>query len=866
MNNKQIKIATIVVFALLTTGALITYWATSSSFARQAADRTDSLPDGRGSVDQSAIKVTTGPLIAQQNAVSGVKYLHQYCSKCHAGGKQEGDFKLAILGATPNEITSPAWEDVLELVQNAEMPPEDEKQPTAAERTELTGWLSGLINAHKETFRERQEVRQMRRLTPTQYWNTLNALMGEEHVVKTPVPDFDVGKARDNYRLTMTPEHLDSFMQIAEEAMTQRLQPLRRPKVGHLSYSPHSKKYGLLSQKTFNNSFVSLDDAVGLLNNGNTNWGVHSVPFEIATWPIKVPGRYRIRVTARAHSEKSKAPVTMGIAARYHNKMLHAKGVAGSRTIKEVDLSIGNRFVVTECEVQASLGETIVVQKRSGKHDGGQKKGVKASTIREHLLLIKNIEIEGPIVNTWPTPAMAHLFGKFPSPPTEQDSVAMLLHFAEKAFRRPVAASQADQISRFFKTRLKRKPRSFSTTIWSPPTKGDHRYKNRFNGAVSKNRAFALDTDWRIESAIMETCVSILMNQQFLFQSEPDESDDYVIASRLAYFLWNGPPDENLLSMAKQGLLSRDSDRGKAVAYCLEHRSAGNFYQGFVDDWLSTDQVGVMEPDKRLYGKRYDGELRRAMRNQSEAVFREIVRTRQPASALLKSDWTMVNQRLAQHYGIEGVTGGKFQRVLLTRATAIRGSILGHAGIMSVLSNGTQTLPITRGVWVLDNILGTPSPPPPPNVPLIEPDTRGATTLREQVLKHREIGSCKRCHQKIDPLGIALENFDAIGGWRNHYADADGKKVKKGVRVDSSGVLADGKRIKGPDGLAEYLLEHRDAFDRCLTTKLFEYALGRPLGPDDAAAVNDVLKKAKAQDNSLHAIILLVATHSLFLE
>lgn len=441
----------------------------------------------------------------------------------------------------------------------------------------------------------------------------------------------------------------------------------------------------------------------------------------------------------------------------------------------------------------------------------------------------------------------------------------MLLHFAEKAFRRPVTASQEDQIRRFFLARLKERPRSISTTIWSPPTRGDHRYKNRFAGAVKQNRAFAADTDWRIDSAILETCVSIMMNPQFLFQFEPSRPDDYAIASRLSYFLWNGPPDEKLLSMARQGLLSGAEGCVNAADYCLEHRNVSNFYEGFVDDWLGTDQVGVMEPDKQLYGKRYDESLRQAMRRQSAAVFREIIRTRQPASALLKSDWTMVNQRLATHYGIGGVSGGKFQRVRLTDATAIRGSILGHAGIMSVLSNGTQTLPISRGVWVLDNLLGTPSLPPPPNVPLIEPDTRGATTLREQVLKHREIGSCKRCHQKIDPLGIALENFDAIGGWRDHYADADGKRVRKGVRVDSSGILEDGETINGPDELAEYLLQHSDAFDRYLTTRLFEYALGRPLGKNDAVAIDDVLAKVSADDGSLRSIILEVATHPLFL-
>lgn len=793
-------------------------------------------------------------------------HLQTYCADCHGGSKKlKGDFDLAVLGTKPNQITLPAWEDVLDLVRTEEMPPEDEKQPTKPERDELVKWLNNEIDSYKEKFLETQKVERMRRLTPAQYWNSLEVLMGGEHVIQTPIPDFDVGKARDNYQLTMTPEHLDSFMRIAEEALTQRLQPFRKPKAGKLSYSPHSKKYGLLSKKTFYHDFRSIDDAIGILNNGNTKWGVHTLPFSISTWPIRLPGRYRIRVTARAHSEKSQAPVAIGIAARHHKKMLHASGVDGSRLIKEVKLKPGPDFVVIECEVKARMGDTIEVQKRSGKHDGGQTKKRPTRTINEHLLLIKNIEIEGPIVDSWPTPQMKHLFGDFPEAPTEIDAIKMLGHFAEKAYRRPITATQAGNIARFFRKRLSAKPRAISTTIWSPPTHGDHRYKNRFRAAVSENKAFAPDTDWRIESSVLETCVSILMNRQFLFHAESDKADGYAIASRLSYFLWNGPPDQRLLSAAKSGLLSKAKGRLKAATYGLDHANAAKFYQAFVDDWLSTDQVGVMEPDKRLYGKLYDDGLRRAMRIQSLHVFREIVRKREPASAMLRADWTMLNDRLAKHYGIHGVEGGAFQRVSLEGKDAIRGSILGHAGIMSVLSNGTQTLPIARGVWVLDNLLGTPPPPPPPNVPLIEPDTRGAITLREQLVKHRENASCNRCHKAIDPIGIALENFDAIGGWRDYYPRMDSKKIKNGKPVDSSGTLHNGKKIDGPQELANYLETRQEDFTRCLTTKLFEYALGRPLGSNETGAVDAVMSAAEAQSYELRALILGVAAHPLFL-
>lgn len=793
-------------------------------------------------------------------------HLQTYCADCHGGKKVKGDFELAILGEKPNQVTLPAWEDVLDLVQHEEMPPEDEKQPAKEEREALIKWLTLEIEVEKEKALKAQKVEQMRRLTPSQYWNTLESLMGGKHIVKTPIPDFDVGKARDNYQLTMTPEHLDSFMRIAEEAMSQRMQPFRRPKVGKLSYTPHSKKYGLLSKKTFYHDFRSIDDSVGILNNGRTKWGVHTLPFAIATWPIKVPGRYRIRVTARAHSEKSQAPVTLGVAARHHKKMLHANGVDGSRLIKEVKLKPGPEFVVIECEFEANLGDTIEVQKLSGKHDGGQTKKRPTRSINEHLLLIKNIEIEGPIVEEWPTPQMKHLFGAFPDGPSEREAVKMLMHFAGNAYRRPITEVQAAQIERFFRGRLQAKPRAFSPLIWTRPTRGDHRYKNRFDRAVSQNLAFEKVADWRIESAVLETCVAILMNRQFLFQFEPEVADDFTIASRISYLLWSGPPDERLLASAKGGYLSSTEGRVKAASYCLEHPNVSKFYQSFVDDWLGTDQVGVMEPDKRLYGRRYDEKLRRAMRVQSQLVFREIVEKREPAVSMLNTDWTMLNERLAKHYGVRGVEGAEFRRVSLKGKDAIRGSILGHAGIMSVLSNGTETLPIARGVWVLDNLLGKRPPPPPPNVPLIEPDTRGATSLRDQFIKHRESVSCQRCHKAIDPIGIALENFDAIGGWRDHYPNVEGKKIKNGKLVDSSWVLDTGKKINGPRDLALYLETQREDFISCLTTKLFEYALGRPLGADETGAVDDVVQISKAQNDELRAIIVGVASHPLFLE
>ncbi|MFT5127552.1 MAG: mono/diheme cytochrome c family protein [Rhodothermales bacterium] len=794
--------------------------------------------------------------------------LQTHCAGCHGdkATKKKGDFDLAILGPEPNDVTLPAWKDVLDLIQMEEMPPEDEPQPTPDERQQMVSWLTARIQAHEYELQQRQAVTQLRRLTPDQYWNSLEDLLGPGHIVHTEVPDFDLGAARDNYQLAMTPEHLDSFIRIAEEALEQKLIPFTPPKAGHLSYNPGSRKIGLLTQKTFAHNYVSIDGAIGLLNNGNTKYGVHTQPFEIATWPILVPGRYQIRVTARAESQRSKAPVSMGIAARHHKVMLHAKGVEGSRTIKEVQLAPSNSFTVTDCEVEISLGDTIVVQKRSGKHDGGMRKGMKAADITEHLLVVKTIDIRGPLTESWPPPAMKRLFGYFPRSPSDEAALDMLYHFAEKAYRRPISSDHQNAIAAFFEKRLTTRPRTFSPTIWRPPNHGDQRYKNRFRGAVQANQAYGNNRDWRIESAVLDTCVSIMVNQHFLFRAEPEQPDGFAIASRLSYFLWDGPPDSTLKTMAEDGRLTTPKGQSSAARHCLDDKKAHRFYRAFVDDWLGTDQVGVMEPDQRLYGKRYDDSLRRAMREQSISVFRELIRQNAPAVELLKSDWTMVNDRLAAHYGIPKVEGHQFRRVALTERTRIRGSVLGHAGIMSVLSNGTETLPISRGVWVLENLLGLPPPPPPPNVPLIEPDVRGAKTLQEQLAQHRDNKSCNRCHKEIDPIGIALENFDAIGTWRDHYPNTARRKLKKGTRIDNTEQLPNGAQIRGPLGLADYLVKQQDAFHHCLVTKLFEYALGRPLAANETSAVDDVLDSSKADSNRLRSLILAAASHPLLVQ
>jgi len=248
----------------------------------------------------------------------------------------------------------------------------------------------------------------------------------------------------------------------------------------------------------------------------------------------------------------------------------------------------------------------------------------------------------------------------------------------------------------------------------------------------------------------------------FLYHEEPkDGPDAFAIASRMSYFLWRSTPDDELLKAAADGSLLDAAKRRAHAQRMMADARAKRFLTDFTGQWLRVREVGVMRANADLYPE-YDLELEAAMRGETEHFIREMFERDLPLAQLIDCDWTMLNERLAKHYGIEGVRGPDFRRVSLDKTKTVRGGLLTQASIHAVTSNGSVTSPVARGKWLLDNFLGTPAPPPPPDVPPIEPDIRGATTIKEQLSKHRQIASCASCHKKIDPLGFALESFDVI--------------------------------------------------------------------------------------------------------
>ena len=323
---------------------------------------------------------------------------------------------------------------------------------------------------------------------------------------------------------------------------------------------------------------------------------------------------------------------------------------------------------------------------------------------------------------------------------------------------------------------------------------------------------------------------------------KPRPLNDYELASRLSYFLWSSMPDDVLFELAAQGRLKGNPKVLEAqVRRLLKDPRATAFTTNFVGQWLDLRKLRDVAVEQKLY-PRYSDYLKGLLVRETELFFEEILHHDLSVLNFIDSDFMMVNDRLAFHYGIKGVKGPKFRRVPVP-ANGVRGGLTGHASILTLTTCGTRTSPVMRGVWMLERLLGEEPPPPPKDVPALTPDTRGATTIRDQLARHREDPSCARCHNKIDPLGLALENYNVIGQWRTEYGrwSSWGRPpYRKGKAVDARVTLTSGQEVGSPIELRAALMNHKERFCHSLVEKLFTYALGRGPGFSDRNVIGQL--------------------------
>jgi hypothetical protein len=352
---------------------------------------------------------------------------------------------------------------------------------------------------------------------------------------------------------------------------------------------------------------------------------------------------------------------------------------------------------------------------------------------------------------------------------------------------------------------------------------------------------------------------AILCSPRFIYLYEqPGELDDYAIAARLSYFLWSTMPDDNLLKDAARDRLRDPQVLARHVDRMLNDPRSEEFVRSFVWAWLKLQNTVEMAPDPMKFHEYHRNRIADAMTTETMSYFRHLLTENLSIEHFIDSDFAIINADLGRHYGLPGKvdTTARFQRIALDKSVH-RGGLLGQAAVLTASANGVDTSPVVRGIWILENLLGTPPAPPPPGVEVPEPDTRGDLTIRQLYAKHRTIASCNDCHKKIDPVGFALENFDAVGSWRTKY--------ESGHAVDPSGRMPNGEQFRNVSEVKQIMIRDMNLFSRNLTGKLMTYGTGRTMDVADRPEIDRIVSELRKKENGLRDLIKLVVTSRSFL-
>jgi hypothetical protein len=421
-----------------------------------------------------------------------------------------------------------------------------------------------------------------------------------------------------------------------------------------------------------------------------------------------------------------------------------------------------------------------------------------------------------------PKTARLHLVSRRPP----EDLAALITAFARRAFRRPVTDAEISPVV------------ALAIDVWKD--------KEGF------------------EAALRAGYRALLCSPRFFYLAEaPGPLDDHAKAARLSYFLTGGPPDAALSGLAEAGRLGDPT----VIVAEADRLLAGPGLRRFIDDfsaeWLDLDQIDFTEPDRKLH-REFDAVVKHAMLEETRAFLADLLEHDRPVSELIAADATYLDSRLARYYAIEGVTGDELRRVSLPVGKH-RGGLLTQGAILKVTANGSATSPVVRGAWVAERLLGTEIPPPPSGVPAIEPDIRGATTIRQQLAKHRADAACASCHRLMDPIGFALENFDPAGQWRKNYLVVDGNGKRHYPPIDAADMLADGTRFSGIDEFRTALASRPEQLARNLAGHLVVYGTGARLSFADRDAIADITRAAASRDYGLRSLLHAVVSHPIFL-
>ncbi len=814
-------------------------------------------------------------------------FLTKHCVQCHGEKKAEAKLRLDTLAADfLQRASSDKWVEVLDRMNLGEMPPADEPRPDAVALSRTVDWITSELQHARQVSQSTGGQVLLRRLTRLEYANTVRDLLqvnfveGESPLEQLPPDGAIAGFDRVSKALLLDPSLMEAYLTVAQH-VADRAVIFRPPPVPQRTLRFEFAQTANSAMSYILNSRPAQMDGerLVLMESAARTFGKLRHPSNDKEIPIT--GRYRIRVSAAADPGQRAEPVymdvTYGAQGRHARFRVDAPKDApqvyefektfDAFTPGEFQVGIvnGTRFsegnqewyhlsgILTRLAEAGKALESTRIKSRM-RAEGSYSESVRGSYLPKvlHLqglpkLYLDWIEVIGPIQGEYPPPSIKSIFGdpeiathfSKPETPREQlvkDTRAVFTQLLPRAFRRPVKDADVQPLVDLVEAELK---------VGATP-----------------------------QQAIKTGLVAMLSSPDFLFLFEPVQQpekrrrlNDHELACRLSYFLWSTLPDAELTQLANAGKLnSPDVLKGQLDRLLADPKIEG-FIQGFARQWLKVDEFDRFAPDVQIYPEFYATDMvgiEADVQEEPLAFFREILRKDEPIVTFLDSDWLMLNERLAKLYGIEGVTGTELRRVALKRddknpSGIRRGGLLGMAGVHLWGADGNRTKPVERGKYILTVLFNDPPAPPPPNAGEVEPNLNGQKlTVRERLARHREQTTCKNCHYRIDPYGLAMENFNVIGQWRERM---DGEKPlahwgDDRPAIDASGTLPNGRAFANFVEFKHTMLEQQARFTRAFAEKLFIYAMGRTLESNDRAAIDSMVSDMQTQSPSPRTMLL----------
>lgn len=811
------------------------------------------------------------------------KTLRENCLKCHGPQMAEADLRVDHLtGDLSVRENAMHWIEVRNAINLGEMPPDDETQLSVEQITQTSNWITNELRAAERNQLGANRQVLLRRMNRHEYTYTVSDLLamkfptGESPLDTLPPDGTAEGFDKVGAALLLDPSLMTKYYRVARRIADRAIvdgPPEFPTETMRLEFEEieQSNAIGYLVSRL---GMKTVPGGLQLIQGSTRSFGMLRYPGRRDNSVAPVNGFYRFTIRAGASVGEDGKPPRIRLTHSHPNDSMRTimefdvkaswdkpqeysvtiprdtlGGELHVSVVDEPNLYMGQRpgenFLgrIREEGQQGNFAQSLRLTGRKIAEGWGGDRSTpdpeKLDLTRFNRVFLDYLEVEGPLYEQWPP--KSHTMLLFRGDEATEDlnyAREIFTRFLPRAWRRKIESAEVEPILQVFQTEL---------------DSGE-----TFHAAIRVGLAAALTSPKFLYLAEAD-----ISNSPQVEETTEGQLNDFEIASRMSYFLWSSMPDAELFRAAAEGKLADSAERARQIDRMLADEKAERFVTGFATQWLRTDTFLNFTPDRNLY-REYDEKLASAIVKEPLAFFREILQKDLSVMNFIDSDFLVINDRLAEHYGIEGIDGEDFRRVELSDESP-RGGLLGMAGVHQAGSDGIRTKPVSRAVYVREVLFNNPPDPPPPNAGEVEPNIKGERlTVRERLLQHQQIDACAGCHRALDPYGLALENFNVIGTWRDKQ-DGENFRGDRRPEIDASGRLPNGKEFAGIEEFRKLLREQEDRLRRALAEKLFIYAFGRPIDPSDDTLLLEVVAEMKKSGNSLRGLIKTIVSNQAFI-